>query len=113
MNTKFMFIKTGDALAKFEVDEVYFFTKKNSKVLVVFKDKAVEINTSLYNVSNLLGKNTSFIRTHKSFIVNRSKIKCICKYSENTYNIQFADIKAEAFITKNNLKLIKEGSLVF
>jgi DNA-binding LytR/AlgR family response regulator len=110
---KDFFIKSGETLTKFELGEVYFFTKKERKVLAVFKDKYVEMNTSLYNISNLLGENSSFIRTHKSFVVNRDKIKSISKYTENTYNIKFVDIQTEAFITKNNLKFIKESSLLF
>lgn len=112
MITRDIFIKSGEKLTKFELDEIYFFTKKDNKTIAVFKNDYIEVNTSLYDISNLLGKDPSFLRTHKSFIVNRNKIKTITKYTENTYNIKFLDIKLEAYITKKNLKLIKEKSIL-
>lgn len=112
MSAKYIFIKKGDLLTKFTLEDIYFFTRSNNKTIAIFSNKNVEIPTSLYNLSHLLEGNTSFIRTHKSFIVNKAKIKQISRMTPNTYNIKFFNIASEAFITKDNLKLLKEWALL-
>ncbi len=99
-----LFIKDKDILTKIEVDEVYFFVKRNSKVYAVMVDGNIEINSTLYYVSGLLGKN--FIRSHRGYIINMNKIDEISKISAKTYNVSFKGILDIAYITSNNLKLI-------
>lgn len=110
---KAIYIKGDQALVKIEIDQVYFFTTCNQCVRAVFKDKIVEIHSSLYSINNALSDNPNFIRTHKSFIVNQRRIKSIHKYSRNVYNIKFAGIDEEAYITTANLKMLKSKAIIF
>ena len=104
------FIKDKDILTKIEVDEVYFFMKRNSKLYAVMVDGQIEISSSLYYVSGLLGKN--FVRSHRGYIININKIDKISKISAKTYNVSFKGITDIAYIAINNLKLISKRYLV-
>jgi two-component system, LytTR family, response regulator len=107
-NLKELFTKKGSCLQKLELNEIYFFTKRNNKVFAVLKESSIEIGTSLYYLSEIIGKNQNFFRCHKSFIINLTKINEISKFSNKTYNISFRGIKDEAFITQRNLKILSE-----
>lgn len=107
-NPKDIFIRNKDCLQKIELDEVYFFTKKNNKVIAVLKNNYLELSTSLYNLTELIASNNNFFRCHKSFIININKISNINKFNNKTYNINFKDIKDKAYITQKNLKILTE-----
>ncbi|NJD02160.1 MAG: LytTR family transcriptional regulator [Ruminiclostridium sp.] len=79
-----IFIENGDILKKINADDIYYFTRDNSKTYAVIKDGRFEVKASLNYISVILEKN--FIRTHKSFIVNINKINLIKKSTGNTYN---------------------------
>lgn len=111
-NEKILLLKSKDLLIKIDLDDIYYFTKQQNKVLAITKNKAVKVNNTLYNISNVLTKNSNFIRTHKSFIVNSRQIKSIEKYSQNIYVIKFKNVEHQAFITKSNLILFKNKSLL-
>jgi len=110
---KELFVKNGDFLHKIELNEVYFFTKMKGKIIAVLENKKVPIaTTSLYQLNELLGSNKNFFRCHKSFIINIRKIEKISKYSSRTYNIMFRGIPEQAYITNDNVKLLKERIIV-
>lgn len=68
------FAKNEDYLQAIEVNDVYFFTVENGKVIAVLKNRRLQLSTSLFLVNELLGKRETFFRCHKSYIVNLSKI---------------------------------------
>lgn len=107
-----IFIRSNDYLHRIELDDVYFFTRHNGKVIAVLKNNRAELSISLYALNELIGKSKYFFRCHKSYIVNIRKIKDISKYSDKTYNIRFNDIKDVAYITQKNLNFLKEKFLV-
>ncbi len=102
------FVKDEDFLQAIEVDDVYFFTVENGKVIAVLKDRQFQLSTSLFVVNELVGKSGLFFRCHKSYIVNLNKIEKISRYNNKTYNIKFREIKEQAYITEGNLKILKE-----
>lgn len=108
---KDLFVKTKDYLQRIELDEIYFFTKQNGKVIGVLKDSKIELAVSLYHLNDLI-KKEHFFRCHKSFIININKIEDISKFSSKTYNIRFKGIKEVAYITQKNLKNLKDRFLI-
>ncbi len=111
-DNKTVFIKAENLLIKMDLDNIYFFTKYQNKVVAVTTKGIIEANNTLYNISNTLNNNKHFIRTHKSFIVNCRLINSISKYTQNTYIIGFNNTKQKAFMTKANLKLLQDRFLV-
>lgn len=109
---KNLFVKSRDYIQNIELDEIYFFTKQNSKVIGVLKDSKIELAISLYSLYELIGKDQIFFRSHKSFIINIRKISDISKFSDKTYNVRFKGIKDMAYITQKNLKILKEKFLI-
>lgn len=95
-----------------ELDEVYFFTKQNGKVIGILRNSKIELPMSLYYLNDLIKKEQYFFRCHKSFIINIKKIADISKYSSKTYNIRFKDIEDMAYITQKNLKILKDKYLI-
>ncbi|MHB8065808.1 MAG: LytTR family DNA-binding domain-containing protein [Ruminiclostridium sp.] len=102
------FARNEDYLQAIEVNDVYFFTMENGKVIAVLKNRRLQLSTSLFMVNELLGKRETFFRCHKSYIVNLSKIEKISRYNNKTYNIKFKEIKEQAYITEANLRILKE-----
>lgn len=105
---KDIFVKGRDILQKLEIDDIYYFTKKDRKVIAVTKEGSFRIDTSLYYINEVLGNNPNFLRCHKSFIVNLKKINTIIKFNNKTYNINFKGIKELAYITQRNLKILAD-----
>lgn len=105
---KELFIKKDDYIKRIELNEIICFTKTNNKVIAITMEGSIEINSSLYYLSEILGKTGNFIRCHKSFIVNVNKIDKIYKYNNKTYNICFKGTNYQAFITQRNLKMLSE-----
>ncbi len=106
-----LLIKNEDYLQAVEVDEVYFFTMEKGRVIAVLKNSRIELTASLYLVNELLSRTQSFLRCHKSYVVNVRKIEKISRYNNKTYNIKFRDIKEQAYITEANLRILKERFL--
>lgn len=54
------FAKNEDYLQAIEVNDVYFFTMENGKVIAVLKTGRLQLSTSLFLVNELLGKKRNF-----------------------------------------------------
>ena len=49
-----------------------------------------------------------FLRSHKSYIINLTKIKTIEPYGRWTYIVNFKDIDKDALLTQENYEIIKQ-----
>lgn len=105
---KDIYVRNKNSLQKLELDEIFFFTKREGKVIAVSLKSNFEIEGSLYYINELLGKNSNFFRCHKSFIINTTKINSIVKFNNKTYNINFNGIKDQAYITQKNLRVFEQ-----
>ena len=111
ITVEMFFVKNEDYLQAVELDEVFFFTRENGRVVAVLKNGKIELTASLYQVYELLEKKQTFFRCHKSYVVNVSKIEKISRYHNKTYNIKFRGIKEQAYITEVNLQILKKRFL--
>lgn len=96
-------LKYTDKIIIIDTDEIYYITKNGQYISIKFRDKTIEHRGNLYNIHYLLPKD-SFIRCHKSFIVNVKKILSINTYSNTTYNVKFRDINDEIYMSRKSLK---------
>lgn len=66
-------VRTGSAIYKIRYDEIIFIEALNRKIYIYTDSQRISFNGSLYSLEEELGEN--FLRCHKSYIVNKNKIK--------------------------------------
>lgn len=69
---EFVFIRTGNSIKRIRIDEILFLEATRDYVTIVLPHQTYSIHSSLKEVEQKLPK--IFIRVHRSFIVNLSKI---------------------------------------
>lgn len=105
-----LFIKKGDIIKYLDADDIYFFTRENNHTYAITKDETLLINASLNYVNEVMGND--FLRTHKSFLINLNKIDSVPKFTDRTYDINFVGIRRQAYITKENMKILFSKGIV-
>jgi len=97
-----IFIKIGHAIHFIKQQDIIFIGKKNKKSFIVTKDDIYETAESLLDIENKMnGK--QFIRSHRSFIINLTKVKKIYSYGKGAYSVKFDDTDEEAFINRDKV----------
>jgi len=96
-------IKEGQKIHFISFDDIFYFEKENRDVVVyTIKEKYILNKTLTELENNILNK--SFIRTHQSFIVNKTKIKSIGLVGNKSYEIEFDGIKNKASLSRHQYK---------
>jgi DNA-binding LytR/AlgR family response regulator len=93
-------IKEGNQIYIISFDDIIYLEKNNREVLVHTTKEIFTLNKTLTDLeSNFLNKN--FIRTHQSFIVNKTKIKRIRLIGNKSYEIEFTATKNKASLSRH------------
>jgi len=90
MECNYLLVSIKDSKIKkvVELDDINFFQKINNLDVVINTDfEEIVIRKRLKDIEKNLSNNLFFIRTHKSFIINIKKVKCIVP--RNSQNIVF------------------------
>lgn len=87
------------------INDIYFFEKFERKIEIVLKDKRISFYGSFISLEKMLDERI-FIKCHKSYIVNISKILTIYKDE-----ITFKDITNLIYIS-NNYKNILMNKII-
>lgn len=93
-------VKKGQEIHLVPLDEILFFERVNREVLLNTRDEAFRVNKTLIEIQNELPNNV-FLRTHKSFIVNKNKIKKINVVGNKSYQIQFFYSGKDAVLSRH------------
>lgn len=72
----FLFIKSNGKIMKIEYDNFLFAEAHGNYIKIVSSNSSIVANMTFANLEELLPKNT-FIRVHRSFIINKAKISHI------------------------------------
>ena len=96
----FIFIKSGGKIIRILHDDLHFAEAQGNYIKIVSSNKAALTNMTFANFEELLPKNI-FIRVHRSFIVNKSKISHI---EGNTVFIDKAEIPVGSSYKERLLK---------
>lgn len=105
-------IKQGKKIIVLNKKDILFFEKNDRDVLVNTANECFTLsNKSLAELENALDDN--FFRSHRAFIVNKTKIKEIDSVGNLSYNIKFTKSKKTAILSKNKYEYIKEHLLEF
>ncbi|MGN1318654.1 MAG: LytR/AlgR family response regulator transcription factor [Lachnospirales bacterium] len=79
--TATLIVSTGSAVYKIRYDEIIYIEALNKKIYIYTETQRICFYDSLQNLCERLGKD--FLRCHKSFVVNKEKIKNV--YTKEMY----------------------------
>jgi len=103
-------IKHGQKIIVVKKNDILFFEKDNRDILVHTANECFTLsNTSLSKIEKNL--DNDFFRSHRAFIVNKTRIKEIDSVGNLSYNIKFVKSKKTAILSKNKYEHIKEHLL--
>lgn len=102
-----LLIKDTNGFHMVEQKNINFIEKDQKDLIVHTSDQVFRTNMTLGEVEEKLNK--SFMRTHKSYIVNLKNIKSIEPFGDSSYVIYFkeGDVESSALITRERLKILQ------
>ncbi|HSQ88074.1 LytTR family DNA-binding domain-containing protein [Romboutsia sp.] len=93
----------NDKLIVINISDIYYCEAKERETIVFTKDSEYIVKTSITEFEKNL-KNNLFFKTHRSYIVNTSKIKEIIPWFNNTYKLKLKDINSEIPVSRSKIK---------
>ncbi len=93
-------VKKGQEMILIPLDEILFFERANREIMLNTTDETYRVNKTLMEIENDLPSNI-FLRTHKSFIVNKNKIKKINVVGNKSFQIQFFYSNKDAVLSRH------------
>ncbi|NLK71798.1 MAG: response regulator transcription factor [Clostridiales bacterium] len=93
-------VRKGQEIALIPLDEILYFERSNREVLLHTREEVFRVNKTLTEIENELSSNI-FLRTHKSFIVNKNKVKRINLVGNKSFQIQFFYSGKEAILSRH------------
>lgn len=93
----------NDKLIVINIDDIYYCEANERETIVFTKDDKYIVKTSISEFEHSLG-NIKFFKTHRSFIVNISKIKEIIPWFNNTYKLKLRNIDFEVPVSRSKIK---------
>lgn len=98
----------GEKMRLINFDEIIYCSVENNKTKIYTEKVCYEINDCLVNLEEKLPSDL-FMRTHRSYIVNLSKILEISPYFNNTLVLAVKNSKEEIPVSRNYLKAFKSA----
>ena len=102
-----LMIKGKDQVAFVDKKEIIFIERSENATNIVTKEENYKTSVSLSGIEEKLNP-TEFMRCHKSYIINISKISKIEPYGRWTYIVKFKGIGESALMTAQNYEEIKK-----
>ena len=99
-------LKNGKIMVT-NVDDIYYCEAKDRETRVLTRDEEYIVKMSISEFYDTLPKEI-FFRSHRSYIVNLTKIKEIIPWFNNTYNLRLKDIAEEIPVSRSNVKKFKQ-----
>lgn len=100
---KTLVIKNREETAILNQDKIILIQRENRSTVIVTSTGRHTTTQTLSELEEKLNSDV-FIRSHKSYIINKNKIKKILPYGRWTYIVQFEDINEDALITSEKAK---------
>lgn len=102
-----LMIKGKDQVAFIDKKEIIFIERSENMTNIVTRDENYKTSVSLGGIEEKLNP-SEFMRCHKSYIINISKISKIEPYGRWTYIVKFKGIEDSALMTAQNYEEIKK-----
>ena len=96
----------GEKMLLIDISDILYCEVENNKVKMVTTNDVFELSECLSNLEEKLPSD-QFFKTHRSFIVNLTKITEVSPYFNNTLILKLEKCKAEIPVSRNYLKNFK------
>jgi len=96
----------GEKMILIHIDEIVLCAIENNRTTIQTEKATYEINESLASLESKLPQD-KFIRTHRAYIVNLTKIREISPYFNNTLVLRLESCKDEIPVSRSYLKTFK------
>ena len=85
------------------IKDIYYCEARERETIVYTKDSEYIVKESIKEFEKNLDTNL-FFKTHRSYIVNVSKINEIIPWFNNTYKLKLDDINSEIPVSRSKIK---------
>lgn len=93
-----LYIRTNKDMIFLPFNEIIFIEKVGKEVVIHAEKTEISVRWTLAELSDMLPR--EFVRVHKSFLVNASKINRISEFGDRTYEIFFWNINKTAILSR-------------
>lgn len=100
-------LKNKDGMAVIHPRDIILVQRENRSTVIITEDERFVTTESLGDIEKKLPQ-AYFLRCHKSYIIQLSKIKRLCPYGRWTYIVKLKGIKEDALITKERLEILEQ-----
>lgn len=100
-------IKNKEGITLIDPSEIILIQREDKSTVIYTSTERISTSDSLGDIQDKLDM-TKFMRSHKSYIINVSKINKIYPYGRWTYVVKFKDTEMDALLTHENYSELKE-----
>ncbi|MGL5330045.1 MAG: LytR/AlgR family response regulator transcription factor [Peptostreptococcaceae bacterium] len=93
----------GSKMRVVNIDDIYYCEAKERETVVYTKEDSYIVKNCITEFYKSLPDNI-FFKTHRSYIVNLSKIQEIIPWFNNTYKLKLKNIDNEVFVSRSKIK---------
>lgn len=105
-----LLVKGRESMSFVDISDIVLIQRENSNTVIYTSSDSFTTSASLSDIEAKLDPE-QFMRSHKSYLINVSKIKKIEPYGRWTYIVTFKDIKQDALMTADKFEEIKKRYL--
>ena len=102
-----LLVKGRESMSFVDIQDIILVQRENNSTVIYTKQDSFTTSAGLGDIEAKLDPDV-FLRSHKSYIINVSKIKKIEPYGRWTYIVAFKDIDKDALITADKYEEIKK-----
>ena len=93
----------GDKLVVIDIDDIYYCEANERQTFIYTEKEKFILKEGISEVENLINDKT-FFRTHRSYIVNLTKVKEIIPWFNNTYILKLKNSDYEVTVSRSKVK---------
>lgn len=105
-----LLVKGKESMSFVDIQEIILVQRENNSTVIYTAKDSFITSAALGDIEEKLD-HEQFMRSHKSYIINVSRIKKIEPYGRWTYVVTFKDLKQDALITQEKYEEIKKRFL--
>ena len=100
-------VKGRESMSFVDIDEIILVQRENNSTVIYTATDSFVTSAKMGDIEQKLD-GERFLRSHKSYIINLTKIRTIEPYGRWTYIVNFKDIDKDALLTQENYEIIKQ-----
>lgn len=102
-----LLVKGRESMSFVDMEDIVLVQRENNATVIYTETDSFVTSAKLADIEAKLG-GEQFFRSHKSYIINLSKVKKIEPYGRWTYLVTFKSIKRDALITQEKYEEVKK-----